>query len=250
MAGHRSVADLVADPIGGRAELVQQIALHGRLQVGVAVEPELAGETDDRRRSGAGGRARGRRPCRSPPPGAGRESPRRPVVRRSSARCRPPGCAPRPPSGRDGSAMPIDTAGACVRPILVPWTLPPAPRCSFASDNFAGAHPRVVDAVAAANTGHVMAYGDDVHTAECEARFRDLFGPTDADVPRVHGHRSQRARAGDDVEAGAGDRVHQLVAHRGRRDRRPRADPRRQADRSAERRRQAPPGAARRARAT
>jgi threonine aldolase len=55
--------------------------------------------------------------------------------------------------------------------------LPPAPRCSFASDNFAGAHPRVVEAVAAANTGHVMAYGGDVHTAECEARFRDLFGP-------------------------------------------------------------------------
>jgi threonine aldolase len=57
-------------------------------------------------------------------------------------------------------------------------TLPPAPRCSFASDNFAGAHPSVLDAVAAANTGHVMAYGADVHTAECEARFRDLFGPS------------------------------------------------------------------------
>jgi threonine aldolase len=57
-------------------------------------------------------------------------------------------------------------------------TLPPAPMCSFASDNFAGAHPRVLDAVAAANTGHVMAYGGDAHTAECEARFRELFGPT------------------------------------------------------------------------
>ncbi|MGH9134071.1 MAG: threonine aldolase family protein [Ilumatobacteraceae bacterium] len=55
--------------------------------------------------------------------------------------------------------------------------LPPAPKCSFASDNFAGAHPRVVDAVASANTGHTMAYGDDPYTAECEARFRDLFGP-------------------------------------------------------------------------
>jgi threonine aldolase len=56
--------------------------------------------------------------------------------------------------------------------------LPPAPSCSFASDNFAGAHPRVVDAVAAANVGHVMAYGDDPYTAECEQRFRELFGPT------------------------------------------------------------------------
>jgi threonine aldolase len=55
--------------------------------------------------------------------------------------------------------------------------MPPAPRCSFASDNFAGAHPRVVEAIAAANTGHVTAYGADAHTAECEARFRDLFGP-------------------------------------------------------------------------
>ena len=41
--------------------------------------------------------------------------------------------------------------------ILGAVELPPAPRCSFASDNFAGAHPRVVDAVAAANTGHAMA---------------------------------------------------------------------------------------------
>ena len=56
--------------------------------------------------------------------------------------------------------------------------MPPAPSCSFASDNFAGAHPRVVEAVAAANVGHVMAYGEDPYTAECEARFRDLFGPT------------------------------------------------------------------------
>jgi threonine aldolase len=54
--------------------------------------------------------------------------------------------------------------------------LPAAPKCSFASDNFAGAHPRVIEAVAAANTGHAMAYGGDAYTAECEARFRDLFG--------------------------------------------------------------------------
>ena len=33
-------------------------------------------------------------------------------------------------------------------------TLPPAPKCSFASDNFAGAHPHVLDALTAANTGH------------------------------------------------------------------------------------------------
>lgn len=54
--------------------------------------------------------------------------------------------------------------------------LPPAPERAFASDNAAGAHPAVVEAVVRANEGHVLAYGDDHHTRECEARFRDLFG--------------------------------------------------------------------------
>jgi threonine aldolase len=54
--------------------------------------------------------------------------------------------------------------------------MPPAPRCSFASDNSAGAHPDVLAAVVAANEGHVPAYGDDPWTAEAQARFRDLFG--------------------------------------------------------------------------
>jgi threonine aldolase len=52
----------------------------------------------------------------------------------------------------------------------------PRPDRSFASDNASGAHPAVIDAVVAANRGHALAYGDDQHTAECEARFRDLFG--------------------------------------------------------------------------
>jgi threonine aldolase len=54
--------------------------------------------------------------------------------------------------------------------------LPPPPAHSFASDNFAGAHPAVLDAVARANTGHAAAYGDDPWTKACEAAFRDLFG--------------------------------------------------------------------------
>ena len=54
--------------------------------------------------------------------------------------------------------------------------LPAAPDRAFASDNAAGAHPAVVDAVIAANAGHALAYGADEHTRECEARFRDLFG--------------------------------------------------------------------------
>jgi threonine aldolase len=50
------------------------------------------------------------------------------------------------------------------------------PRSSFASDNTAGAHPRVLDAVAAANTGHAPGYGGDRWTAALEARFAELFG--------------------------------------------------------------------------
>ena len=54
--------------------------------------------------------------------------------------------------------------------------LPPPPSRAFASDNAAGAHPAVLDAVIAANAGHALAYGEDDHTRECSARFRDLFG--------------------------------------------------------------------------
>lgn len=56
--------------------------------------------------------------------------------------------------------------------------LPPPPSCAFASDNAAGAHPLVLDALVQANSGHALAYGSDPWTAETEARFRDLFGPT------------------------------------------------------------------------
>ncbi|MDP9464088.1 MAG: aminotransferase class V-fold PLP-dependent enzyme [Actinomycetota bacterium] len=56
-------------------------------------------------------------------------------------------------------------------------TMPPAPPRAFASDNAAGAHPAVIEAIVAANSGHALAYGGDRWTAEAEARFRDLFGP-------------------------------------------------------------------------
>lgn len=56
--------------------------------------------------------------------------------------------------------------------------MPPAPQCAFASDNAAGAHPAVVDALVAANDGHALAYGADRWTAAVESRFRDLFGPS------------------------------------------------------------------------
>jgi len=54
--------------------------------------------------------------------------------------------------------------------------LPPPPTRSFASDNAAGAHPSVIEAIAAANSGHALAYGADEWTERCTARLRELFG--------------------------------------------------------------------------
>lgn len=45
----------------------------------------------------------------------------------------------------------------------------------FASDNWAGASPPILDAVVRANAGPARAYGGDDVTARVEARFRDVF---------------------------------------------------------------------------
>ena len=55
-------------------------------------------------------------------------------------------------------------------------TLPAPPARSFASDNAAGAHPAVLEAIARVNIGHALAYGDDDETRACERRFSELFG--------------------------------------------------------------------------
>src|SRR5919112_592587 len=47
----------------------------------------------------------------------------------------------------------------------------------FASDNYAGVHPEVMDALAAANGEHARAYGDDPVTARLDERLREEFGP-------------------------------------------------------------------------
>jgi threonine aldolase len=46
----------------------------------------------------------------------------------------------------------------------------------FASDNHAGVLPQVLDAIAAANTGHAVSYGGDEWTARLEGLLRDHFG--------------------------------------------------------------------------
>jgi len=47
---------------------------------------------------------------------------------------------------------------------------------SFASDNNAGVHPVVLEAIARANHGHVIAYGDDAYTRSAVAKFEEHFG--------------------------------------------------------------------------
>src|SRR4051812_39847348 len=46
------------------------------------------------------------------------------------------------------------------------------PGRAFASDNWAGVHPEVLTAMAAANVGHVPSYGNDPYTREAEERIR------------------------------------------------------------------------------
>ena len=51
------------------------------------------------------------------------------------------------------------------------------PARSFASDNNAGIHPKVLQAIAAANQGHVVGYGDDRYTEAVVGKFKQHFGP-------------------------------------------------------------------------
>jgi threonine aldolase len=46
----------------------------------------------------------------------------------------------------------------------------------FESDNTAGAHPRVLDALVRANEGYCPSYGEDEYSARAESEFRKLFG--------------------------------------------------------------------------
>lgn len=47
---------------------------------------------------------------------------------------------------------------------------------SFASDNNAGIHPEVIEAISEVNQGHVIAYGDDRYTANAVKLFQKHFG--------------------------------------------------------------------------
>lgn len=57
----------------------------------------------------------------------------------------------------------------------------------FASDNYAGAHPEVLAALALANGGHQVAYGGDAYTEHLQVLFREHFGPRAEVYPVFNG---------------------------------------------------------------
>jgi threonine aldolase len=57
----------------------------------------------------------------------------------------------------------------------------------FASDNYAGAHPEVLAAIADANGGHQIAYGEDVYTARLQEVMKSHFGENAEAFPVFNG---------------------------------------------------------------
>ncbi|WFB06435.1 low specificity L-threonine aldolase [Streptomyces sp. LX-29] len=57
----------------------------------------------------------------------------------------------------------------------------------FASDNYAGAHPEILEALALANEGHQIAYGEDVYTEHLQYVMRRHFGPHAEAFPVFNG---------------------------------------------------------------
>jgi threonine aldolase len=57
----------------------------------------------------------------------------------------------------------------------------------FASDNYAGVHPEVLAALAAANDGHQISYGEDVYTERLAETMREHFGERAETFPVFNG---------------------------------------------------------------
>ena len=56
---------------------------------------------------------------------------------------------------------------------------------SFASDNYSGVHPKIMQALADANKNHASAYGNDNYTKKAVKKFKTIFG-NDIDVYFVY----------------------------------------------------------------
>ncbi|WP_168625889.1 low specificity L-threonine aldolase [Cryobacterium sp. BB307] len=60
-------------------------------------------------------------------------------------------------------------------------------RRGFASDNYAGAHPEIIQAIADANGGHQVSYGEDVYTERLQEVMRQHFGEQAETFPVFNG---------------------------------------------------------------
>jgi len=47
---------------------------------------------------------------------------------------------------------------------------------SFASDNYSGVHPKIMESLLKVNTGHQSPYGGDEYTAKAKEKFNEVFG--------------------------------------------------------------------------
>ena len=57
----------------------------------------------------------------------------------------------------------------------------------FASDNYAGIHPAVLEAIGSVNHGHQVAYGEDSETERFDGVVKQLFGPNAVGFPVFNG---------------------------------------------------------------
>lgn len=57
----------------------------------------------------------------------------------------------------------------------------------FASDNYAGVHPDIIEAITIANSGHAAAYGSDLYTAELDNVMKKHFGEKARAFPVFNG---------------------------------------------------------------
>lgn len=70
---------------------------------------------------------------------------------------------------------------------MAPATLHDPDWRGFASDNYAGVHQEVLEAIAAANGGHQVAYGEDAYTTQLQDVVRQHFGTRAETFPVFNG---------------------------------------------------------------
>jgi len=72
-------------------------------------------------------------------------------------------------------------------PVTYPAPLHDPQARGFASDNYAGIHPEILEAIARANGGHQVAYGADVYTQHLQGVFQQHFGADATAYPVFNG---------------------------------------------------------------